>query len=155
MRFSIKDLFGNVPISAGNCVVRFFNHFCISILIQFNITQYMLGKLGKRWNKWKNWHGMCSGNTLVLKQLDQAFILADILSNNLEQIDKKKNWANFSSFLFKFEWTNQRQPVFFNIQHSGKGLCEIASELFKFKRRRKFWLSLVYNRDERRLVTPS
>lgn len=29
---------------------------------------------------------------LVLKQLDQAFILADILSNNLEQIDKKKNW---------------------------------------------------------------
>ena len=40
---------------------------------------------------------------LVLKQLDQAFILADILSDNLEQIDKKKNWANFSSFLFKFE----------------------------------------------------
>ena len=46
---------------------------------------------------------MCSGNTLVLKQLDQAFILADILSNNLEQIEKKKNWVNFSSFLFKFE----------------------------------------------------
>ena len=33
MKFFIKDFFVDATKSAGNCIVRFFSHFCISALI--------------------------------------------------------------------------------------------------------------------------